>query len=698
MNFEKQAILYALNRLGLVNEPEDVEQSEYLELMKSCFDLIIGEKSNSLAVLPNLFGIQGDYDGTNHYYNPSKFHPYHSFPQETKDQKQLGEYSNWVKNSIIDQVNKCNSVNELHYLIKVTFANVGVSSSAENAAPVSAYSLLKSFVGITTIIKQNNQTVDDAELLFIGGDLSGIQSFIYNIISKYAAKNLKGRSFYLQLMIDAAVYKLQKELELSDFQVIYSSGGGFFLLSENNKEKAEKLESIISQMEEEIFHKHGLNLYLALDYEACSPKQLISKDVQTLWKALSEKLGKKKRNKFKSILLNKFDEVFEPIHTSPNGWRDAITNEEIYTKEDLKNENQGADKEPILLKKVTHYQIELGKKLRNANYLNISFEPISLSEPDIIFGIKYQLEKEPISNGFNIKINPDAEDKTSNALNYGGNRYPIGENNEPITFDRLAKSDEGVAKLGLLRMDVDNLGQMFIAGFDNHTSISAYTELSFRLDGFFKGYLNHLGQKEEFKERVFILYSGGDDLFLAGNYLSIIQIAGEIRSDFSKWIGGSKKPSISGGISLVTGKFPVLKGAEIAGEMEKIAKNFQNSGSPEIEKNSLCLFGIAFSWDKEFDEVIAWKERWQKWLNNNTISKSMLFRFTQFFEQKERGELKWQWNAMYTLARHSNKESYEAIEYLKKEVILRGSNNYRTLDLCSIGARLAELSLREINN
>lgn len=39
---------------------------------------------------------------------------------------------------------------------------------------------------------QTNQS-----LLFVGGDLSGIQKFIYNISSKKAAVSLKGRSAYL---------------------------------------------------------------------------------------------------------------------------------------------------------------------------------------------------------------------------------------------------------------------------------------------------------------------------------------------------------------------------------------------------------------------------------------------------------------------------------------------------------------------
>ncbi|KAA6311034.1 CRISPR-associated protein Cas10/Csm1, partial [termite gut metagenome] len=42
-------------------------------------------------------------------------------------------------------------------------------------------------------------------VMLLGGDISGIQKFIYNIASRKAAVSLKGRSFYLQLLIDSVI-------------------------------------------------------------------------------------------------------------------------------------------------------------------------------------------------------------------------------------------------------------------------------------------------------------------------------------------------------------------------------------------------------------------------------------------------------------------------------------------------------------
>ena len=43
---------------------------------------------------------------------------------------------------------------------------------------------------------------DHFPVLLFCGDVSGIQSFIYNISNKSAMKSLKGRSFYIQLLAE----------------------------------------------------------------------------------------------------------------------------------------------------------------------------------------------------------------------------------------------------------------------------------------------------------------------------------------------------------------------------------------------------------------------------------------------------------------------------------------------------------------
>ena len=50
------------------------------------------------------------------------------------------------------------------------------------------------------------------DLLFVGGDLSGIQKFIYNISSKRAMVSLKGRSTYLKTFTDEVCDEILKKI------------------------------------------------------------------------------------------------------------------------------------------------------------------------------------------------------------------------------------------------------------------------------------------------------------------------------------------------------------------------------------------------------------------------------------------------------------------------------------------------------
>ena len=70
-------------------------------------------------------------------------------------------------------------------------------------------------------------------------DVSGIQDFIYNISSVGAAKQLKARSLYLDLMSEHIVDSLLETLELSRTNLLYVGGGhAYFILANTEKTTA----------------------------------------------------------------------------------------------------------------------------------------------------------------------------------------------------------------------------------------------------------------------------------------------------------------------------------------------------------------------------------------------------------------------------------------------------------------------------
>ena len=103
--------------------------------------------------------------------------------------------------------------------------------------------------------------------------------------------------------------------------------------------------------------------------------------------------------------------------------------------------------------------------------------------------------------------------------NYSGDDCQTMEDLARHAFDSGA-----VRRIGVLRADVDNMGQAFTSGFaEKYNTISRTATLSRQLSMFFKCYINTLLSEKEYMfnessggRSATIVYSGGDDLFIVG--------------------------------------------------------------------------------------------------------------------------------------------------------------------------------------
>ncbi len=68
------------------------------------------------------------------------------------------------------------------------------------------------------------------DLFLLGGDLSGVQSFLYTLTAAGATKQLRGRSFYLQLLTEACAQYLLRAAGLPLTNLLYAGGGRFYAL------------------------------------------------------------------------------------------------------------------------------------------------------------------------------------------------------------------------------------------------------------------------------------------------------------------------------------------------------------------------------------------------------------------------------------------------------------------------------------
>ena len=205
---------------------------------------------------------------------------------------------------------------------------------------------------------------EEKPFLLLGGDLSGIQKFIYTITPRRAVKNLKGRSFYLQLLINNIVNFYIDELNLFSSNIIYQSGGAFYIITPNNKNTIEKINKISKEIEIRLFNYHSTDIYLATDYIEFGEKELFE-NIGEIWYQLTEKLGYKKGHRFENIIKEKYSLLFQPDNKSgADARRDYITGEPL-TGDGIPLEK---DNNETLVNSYTYKQIELGQKLRDADF------------------------------------------------------------------------------------------------------------------------------------------------------------------------------------------------------------------------------------------------------------------------------------------------------------------------------------------
>jgi CRISPR-associated protein Csm1 len=610
----------------------------------------------------------------------------------------------------------------LHKYATVIPSNVGEEISLYD------YAKMKACIAIC-LSNFDLQALPEKPLLMVGGNVSGIQEYIYDIVSKNASKNLKGRSYFVQLLVDTILHKVLEELGLFYTNIVFGSGGKFFLLAPNTdivKAKIDKLESEISK---NLYNEFKTMLSLFLAWQEIDVKTLIEdKDLGTHWGKLYGKLDLKKSRKFSFLIADSESTFFNPNELGGTQQRDSITNEELQ-KEDFESNTfiikgaipKKATSEEIrtgvdLLSKVSYEQIMLGFLLKSEMYRltghismeidlpttvlyknNRKYSPINLDVSHYILNDnKFIIDKTKRLPSQILTINDYSFLKKSdtNLVHgfeyYGGNDYPkvsVTENGYHFEVSKTFSEMAGMAenereyvepftefkfkRFAVLKMDIDSLGELFKSVFKGYGSLSHYASLSRHIDWFFKGYLNTIwSETTERKENTQIIYSGGDDLFIVGKWDLIIEFAQRIREDFKEWTCQNQSLTISGGIAIVTPKFPISKSADIAKGAEKYSKNYYFDGK---KKNAITLFGTSLNWDYEYKIVKMLKEEICKLSNASQapLPRTFIYKINGYYEMAQSSKsLSWRWQIAYDLKRlaERSKRNAEVRDFLEELV------------------------------
>jgi len=200
-------------------------------------------------------------------------------------------------------------------------------------------------------------------------------------------------------------------------------------------------------------------------------------------------------------------------------------------------------------------------------------------------------------------------------------------------FHSMAREDAvGIPRYGVLRMDVDSLGQMMSGKGLKYPDLLHLSALSNALDFFFGGMLDQIGREcaNEWQKHTkawtqkttrtdqkwpYIIYAGGDDLFIVAAWDLLPPLAQAIQEQFSEFC--SDRLTMSGGIAIAREKYPLYRAAEQAGlaldqSKDRVVKS--KGMLVKARKNALTFLGVTLSW-KDIAAARALAEKLVKLLN-----------------------------------------------------------------------------------
>lgn len=561
-------------------------------------------------------------------------------------------------------------------------------------------------------VKQTQDVLNQPVALLVGGDISGIQKFLYTLSARHAAKTLRGRSFFLQLLTEAILRFILREIAIPVSNVIYSGGGHFYFLAPLSTE--EKLKNIQSEVSRILLKHLGTGLYVAFGWTQVSADGFKLGKFPEYWGQMHRNLSHAKQHRYQELGEDLYALVFEPAPDGGNQENSCSVcgEEKPHTErlDDAEDETPGR-----ICNLCQSFDLEIGRRLPDAVAAFLTFGPAQEREPgtaaDILaeFGMGLQFYNgrgDLLADGSvlpgatrgviwaldDLQKWPDTGRlPAAHTMRYTVNRVP------DMTFDELQEKSNGIKRLGVLRMDVDDLGMLFQTGFGKPGSsiatVTRLSTLSSQMSLFFEGWIKRICEE---LQTVYTVYSGGDDLFLVAPWDIIPDLANQIQSDFSSYTSHNPSLHISAGMAFIHGKYPIYQAAEDAYNSLESAKGCEG-------KQAFNFLGQTWKWT-EFE---ALREKFNRlvWIDTELKGARSLLQLLQKLARMEADQARiknrpvwgpWMWLGDYQFRRiiesqKSNPDLQNALEEIYKAL----SPLYQNINAWGIAARWTQIYVRK---
>jgi CRISPR-associated protein Csm1 len=466
--------------------------------------------------------------------------------------------------------------------------------------------------------KIHNLLNNSTDFIYISGDFYGIQKFIFEgLATKNASKVLRAKSAFIQLFTMTLARYICSELKIEEKYILSENAGKFEILSPQFDENT------FNEIQKTVDNYFVQNFYglsgVSLSFVACTKEAFQSpQKYKDLRKKILDEVEKKKFNKFNLLEHN-------PMVEYPNDIKNQ-TLCKICNIRKMSHENCD----------ICNMFVELGKWLGDTKDKTLS------TKDDLRIDL----------DSFDTKIKLDTKIKSY---------VRKDEHNHSIDFDQLAEKSQGLQAIGVLKADVDNMGT-FIKESSVTNSFANFDLFSKTLDAFFS---LHIPDKiKQAFPNTYIVFAGGDDLFLIGAWNEILALARWIEKEFKAFVKDkeTQELTISFGIAVAQSTTTV---SFLADHTEHLLEKSKEMGG----KDAITLFGETvkwFSYQKVFEEL----DKAFKPFENKEIKTAFLYRLLELCEMSKKvkeGDIiatMWKSKLRYSFSRNNDQLGepfYEAL-------------------------------------
>lgn len=495
------------------------------------------------------------------------------------------------------------------------------------------------------------------KFVLLGGDLSGIQDYIFGIsrnTGRGVSKIFRARSFFLQAVTRSVLLAIQNTLKLFSVCRLMDSAGKFILLLP----AVEPLVAELNDLEEAIqiwFRKKfkgQLTMNLSWSTQL-SHQDFLLKSFHSKIDEVNEALEVSKYRKLKRTFALS-GPLIEEDYDENEGGNCILCGTNAADERSSKKYEEKEDLSISVCSDCCEQVVYIGTRLPQADYLIYGAKGevplfgetrLTLSEkaPTDLDGISLVETLTDTGNFSRVRLarhlprltNEELADERWFRLFQQEEGNQGLQADQPKTFSMMAHKSKrvrgnklvGRGLLGFLKADVDNLGFFFGMGLGDRLSVARFASLSRMLNFFFSEYLVEMVRKD-FPD-IYVVFAGGDDLFMVGPWWQTIRFAITLRRQLSVFCARNPDITLSAGLLIARPRLPMRKAADL---VELNLKEAKKGTPPERRKDSMRLLGETLSWS-ELEELLSLGEKFDRALeekDRTNFSMAFVYRLLEY--------------------------------------------------------------------